>query len=75
MEPTKDVLDYLLILTDGSKYSQAEHETGAEGPYLMSRLPPSVSLPHPAHHASLEVLDDGRDLGPGDVGLQHIVGH
>ena len=75
LKPTEDVLDYLLILTDGSKYSEAEHETAAEGPDLMSRLPPGVSLPHPAHHSSLELLDDDRHLGPGDVGLQHIVGH
>ena len=62
-------------LTDGSKYCEAEHEAGAEGPDLMSGLPAGVALPDPLHGASLEVLDDGRYQGPGQSGLQHIVGH
>ena len=63
------------LLTDGGKDCETEHEAGAEGPGLVAGLPPSVSLPHPLHGPGLEVLDDGRHQGPGEAGLQHVVGH
>ena len=61
--------------TDGSKYSEAEHKAGAEGPDLMSRFSPSVALSHPLHHLGLELLDDERYLDTGYTGLQHVVSH